>query len=82
MPARAGSVRGQSGEGIWKWGSPVARLRGGVEVDDCDRGGDSWRLSRESCDPVDVADWSASNPAWGQCAVPSLVVQDLFEWIT
>jgi hypothetical protein len=33
----------------------------------------SW--SRETCDPVD--EWSAENPARGQCAVTALVVQDL-----
>jgi hypothetical protein len=35
----------------------------------------SW--SRESCDPVDLADWSRDNPARGQCGVTALVVQDL-----
>jgi hypothetical protein len=35
----------------------------------------SWSL--ETCDPVDVADWSPVNPARGQCAVTALVVQDL-----
>jgi hypothetical protein len=33
--------------------------------------------SAETCDPVDLADWSPSNPARGQCAVTALVVQDL-----
>lgn len=31
----------------------------------------------ETCDPVDLADWSSANPARGQCAVTALVVQDL-----
>ena len=35
----------------------------------------SW--SEKTCDPVDVAEWSAENPARGQCAVTALVVQDL-----
>src|SRR3954466_12847991 len=35
----------------------------------------SW--SRESCDPVDLADWSRENAARGQCGVTALVVQDL-----
>src|SRR4051794_1514898 len=30
-----------------------------------------------TCDPVDLADWSAENPARGQCGVTALVVQDL-----
>jgi hypothetical protein len=33
--------------------------------------------SRETCDPVDVADWSPENPARGQCGVTALLVQDL-----
>jgi hypothetical protein len=36
----------------------------------------SWSI--ETCDPVDVADWSTSNPARGQCGVTSLVVNDIF----
>jgi hypothetical protein len=35
----------------------------------------SW--SPESCDPVDLADWSPENPARGQCGVTALVLQDL-----
>jgi hypothetical protein len=35
----------------------------------------SW--SPETCDPVDLDDWSEANPARGQCAVTALVVQDL-----
>jgi hypothetical protein len=31
--------------------------------------------SEQTCDPVD--EWSAENPARGQCAVTALVVQDL-----
>jgi hypothetical protein len=34
----------------------------------------SWSL--ESCDPVDVPDWSPQNPSRGQCGVTSLVLQD------
>jgi hypothetical protein len=33
--------------------------------------------SAETCDPVDVPDWSPANPSRGQCAVTALVVQDL-----
>ena len=33
--------------------------------------------SAESCDPVDLKDWTAQNPARGQCAVTALVVQDV-----
>lgn len=33
--------------------------------------------SRETCDPVDVADWSPADPARGQCGMTALVVQDL-----
>ena len=35
----------------------------------------SW--SRETCDPVDTADWSTQNPARGQCAVTALMLHDL-----
>jgi hypothetical protein len=35
----------------------------------------SW--SEKTCDPVDLPEWSAENPARGQCAVTALVVQDL-----
>jgi hypothetical protein len=34
----------------------------------------SW--SPASCDPSDLADWSAENPARGQCGVTALVLQD------
>src|SRR5690242_14988757 len=34
----------------------------------------AWRADPSS----DPARWSAENPAWGQCAVTSLLVQDLF----
>lgn len=34
--------------------------------------------SADSCDPVDLAQWSLQNPARGQCAVTALIVQDLF----
>jgi hypothetical protein len=33
--------------------------------------------SAESCDPVDVQDWSPQNPARGQCAVTALVLQEI-----
>jgi hypothetical protein len=36
----------------------------------------SW--SAETCDPVDLAEWSPQRPARGQCAVTALVVQELF----
>jgi hypothetical protein len=35
----------------------------------------SWSV--ETCDPVDVPDWSAANPARGQCGVTALVMHDL-----
>jgi len=34
----------------------------------------SWSL--QSCDPVDLPDWCAHNPARGQCASTALVIQD------
>ena len=33
--------------------------------------------SVETCDPVDVKEWSAENPARGQCGVTTLVLHDL-----
>jgi hypothetical protein len=33
--------------------------------------------SAETCDPVDLADWSIGNPARGQCGVTALVICDL-----
>jgi hypothetical protein len=33
--------------------------------------------SRETCDPVDLPDWSPSNPARGQCGVTALVLWEL-----
>ncbi|RBY84230.1 hypothetical protein [Blastococcus sp. TF02A-26] len=33
--------------------------------------------SRETCDEVDLADWTPGNPARGQCGVTALTVQDL-----
>jgi hypothetical protein len=33
--------------------------------------------SVETCDPVDVADWSTANPSRGQCGVTALTVHDL-----
>lgn len=35
----------------------------------------SW--SEQTCDPVDLPEWSRENPSRGQCAVTALVVQDL-----
>jgi hypothetical protein len=31
----------------------------------------------ETCDPIDVPNWSSDNPSRGQCAVTALVVRDL-----
>jgi hypothetical protein len=36
----------------------------------------SWSL--ETCDPTDIAEWTPSNPARGQCAVTALVIHDVF----
>ncbi len=35
----------------------------------------SW--ARDTCDPVDADDWSAANPARGQCGTTALTVNDL-----
>jgi hypothetical protein len=35
----------------------------------------AWAL--DTCDPVDVADWSAANPSRGQCGSTALVIHDL-----
>jgi hypothetical protein len=35
----------------------------------------SWSI--ETCDPVDVPNWTPANPARGQCGVTSLLVHDL-----
>jgi hypothetical protein len=35
----------------------------------------SW--SAETCDPVDLPDWSPANAARGQCGITALVLQDL-----
>lgn len=35
----------------------------------------SW--SPDTCDPVDLADWTPGNPARGQCGVTALVVHEL-----
>lgn len=43
------------------------------QVEAAVRGG--WSL--ETCDPVDVADWSSASPARGQCGSTALVLQDL-----
>ncbi|HEY0868815.1 MAG TPA: hypothetical protein VGD55_00305 [Acidothermaceae bacterium] len=36
---------------------------------------DAW--AADTCDPVDVADWSPDNPARGQCGSTALVLHDL-----
>ena len=33
--------------------------------------------ARDTCDPVDAGDWSAANPARGQCGTTALVINDL-----
>ncbi|GGQ52297.1 YunG family protein [Couchioplanes azureus] len=33
--------------------------------------------SPETCDPVDLADWSPANPARGQCGVTALLLHEL-----
>jgi hypothetical protein len=33
--------------------------------------------ARDTCDPVDVDDWSAANPARGQCGTTALTINDL-----
>ena len=35
----------------------------------------SWSL--ETCDPIDVDNWSPANPSRGQCAATALVVREL-----
>ncbi|HEY0870924.1 MAG TPA: hypothetical protein VGD55_11040 [Acidothermaceae bacterium] len=35
----------------------------------------AWSL--DTCDPVDVPEWSAANPARGQCGATALVLHDL-----
>jgi hypothetical protein len=35
----------------------------------------SWGI--DTCDPVDVPNWTPDNPSSGQCAVTALVVRDL-----
>lgn len=37
---------------------------------------DAW--GRDTCDPVDVAEWHPGNPARGQCGVTALVLHDHF----
>ena len=44
-----------------------------LRIEEAVRG--SW--SRETCDPVDLGEWSERNPARGQCGVTALVIQDL-----
>jgi hypothetical protein len=36
---------------------------------------DSWSV--ETCDPIDVENWSAANPSRGQCGATALVVREL-----
>jgi hypothetical protein len=31
----------------------------------------------DTCDPVDAGDWSAANPARGQCGTTALIINDL-----
>jgi hypothetical protein len=33
--------------------------------------------ARDTCDPVDAGDWSAANPARGQCGTTALIINDL-----
>jgi hypothetical protein len=33
--------------------------------------------ARDTCDPVDADDWSATNPARGQCGTTALTINDL-----
>ena len=33
--------------------------------------------ARDTCDPVDAGNWSAANPALGQCGTTALVINDL-----
>jgi hypothetical protein len=33
--------------------------------------------ARDTCDPVDAVDWSAANPARGQCGTTALTINDL-----
>jgi hypothetical protein len=33
--------------------------------------------ARDTCDPVDVDDWSPANPARGQCGTTALTIKDL-----
>lgn len=35
----------------------------------------SWGI--DTCDPAAVENWKPDNPAWGQCGVTALVIQDL-----
>ncbi len=37
----------------------------------------SW--SKETCYPLDQKDWTPENPAFGQCAITALIVQDYFD---
>jgi hypothetical protein len=48
-------------------------LRSLVEVEKAIRS--SW--CADTCDPVDLPDWSVMNPARGQCASTALIVQEL-----
>lgn len=37
---------------------------------------ESWNM--ETCYPPERKNWSKENPAWGQCVVTALIVQDYF----
>jgi hypothetical protein len=51
----------------------VMVMRSPADIDEAIRA--CW--STDTCDPVDLEDWSDANPARGQCAVTALVVQDI-----
>jgi hypothetical protein len=55
------------------WHATRVLLRSLAAVDELVRS--CW--SRETCDPVEQEDWSATEPARGQCGVTALVLQDL-----
>jgi hypothetical protein len=48
-------------------GISLERLRSAIRA--------SWTV--ETCDPVDVDDWSPGNPSRGQCGATALVVNDI-----
>ena len=53
--------------------APSVPLKSLADIEDAIRR--CW--SPETCDPVDLADWTVAEPARGQCGVTALVVQDL-----